>query len=179
MVTTDIKSLEEEGETYGVHGANDNGHEPMYLSKAIDEFARRILNGKANVTIITDCKFFTNVYMSPNGSVKDAPSSTKVKKAIERLFSEGIATTDNQWYAIKRVLCDSKYAPQKYEDFTNYVDSLHLDNVPKYNHENVKKVGQRNTRLAFDVGSWSSLKNPTEAEQRQIIVAEKLIEFLR
>ena len=41
--------------------------------------------------------------------------------------------------------------------------------------ENVEEVGQRCTRLAVDVTAWSALKEPSDAEKSQILVATKML----
>ena len=141
-----------------------------YQSKYQMNFAK-----DANCVIINDPVFSGPVTFNA-GDIKNVPmANEKIKGIIDGLFAEGTASNGNQWFAIRRVLSDKNIAPKKLADFLSYIDSLQLEHALPFDNENVKKVGQRCTRLAVDVTAWSALKEPSDAEKSQIIVATKML----
>jgi len=140
---------------------------------------KQIYEKDSNCNVFNDPHFSGPVTINAGQKPEGIKDDKTVKKAIEQLFADKTVTTDNQWYAIRRVLCEKNIAPQKLEDFLGYIDGLKLENVLAYNNGNVNKVGQRYTRLAVKVSAWNTLQNPSDAEQRQIMVAQKLMELLQ
>lgn len=102
----------------------------------------------------------------------------KVKGAIETLYKEGTLTAANQWYGIKRCLVDRHMAGQNVADFQAFVDSLDLDVGVKCDNEAFRKVPNINPRLLAHTDSWGSIQQPSDAENKQIIVAVRLLELL-
>lgn len=139
---------------------------------------KMVFEKDSKCNVFNDAQFSGPVTINAGQKLNKPKDESLVKRAIEKLFADKVVTLDNQWYAIRRVLCEENFAPQKLEDFLEYIDRLGLENVIPYNNENVKKVGQRHPRLMIKASSWNSLQMITDAEQRQIIVAQRLRELL-
>lgn len=134
-------------------------------------------DSKCNV--FNDAQFSGPVTINAGKAMSAEHTNEKIKEAIESMFKDGTVTNENQWFAIKRVLTDKNIAPKKLGDFLAYLDSLKLEGVIPYNNENVKKVGLRCTRLSVDVSAWSTLRNQSDAEQSQVLVATKMMALLQ
>ena len=115
--------------------------------------------------------------------ITEAAQASRVRPALEQLFSEGVVTESQQWYAIYCVLTQCADFPEVMTQFCRRIDEMQLDVEPPCVYHNFRKLQSELGYLPKNVKMWNlnslkiSLKDEVKAS-KQILVAQRLMNIL-
>ena len=116
--------------------------------------------------------------------IPEAAHSSRVRPALEQLFSEGVVTEAKQWYAIYCVLSQCAGMPKDMPRFCQEIAAMELDLTPACVYNNWRRMQNELPFLPKNVKMWNTndakvnTNDKEEKARKQIAVASRLLEIL-